>query len=75
VEDYAAFGIGEYWITDDAALGGVQFLDRTKQPTLSIYQLVDGIYEVCRFRGNDTIISPTFPNLQLTANQVLRAGQ
>ncbi|MBE9008935.1 Uma2 family endonuclease [Pseudanabaenaceae cyanobacterium LEGE 13415] len=75
VEDYAAFGIGEYWIADYAALGGVQFLGRTKQPTLSIYQLVDGIYEVRRFRGDDPVVSPTFPNLQLAANQVLRAGQ
>lgn len=75
VEDYAAFGIAEYWIADYAALGGVQFLGRTKQPTLSIYELVDGVYDVRRFRGDDAIVSPTFPNLSLTANQVLQAGQ
>ncbi len=82
VEDYAAFGIAEYWIADYAALGGVQFLGRTKQPTLSIYQLVDGIYEVRKFRGSDAVaslpeggVSPMFPHLQLTVAQVLRAEQ
>ncbi|MBV9387059.1 MAG: Uma2 family endonuclease [Chroococcidiopsidaceae cyanobacterium CP_BM_ER_R8_30] len=75
VEDYAALGIAEYWIADYAALGGVQFLGRIKQPTLSICELTDGIYEARRLRGNERVVSPTFPNLQLTAEQILKAGQ
>ncbi|MFN9059686.1 MAG: Uma2 family endonuclease, partial [Pseudanabaena sp.] len=38
---------------------------------LSICTLVDGEYEINLFRGNDVIASPTFPNLNLTARQVL----
>lgn len=73
VEDYAALGIPEYWIADYAALGGVQFIGRKKQTSLSICKLMDEIYEIHKFRDSDRIVSPTFPNLQLTAEQILRA--
>ena len=75
VEDYAALGIPEYWIADYAALGGVQFIGRKKQPTLLICELMDGIYEIHKFRASDHIVSPTLTNLQLTAELILRVGQ
>jgi Uma2 family endonuclease len=71
VEDYAALGIPEYWIADYLGLGGIRHIGKPKQPTLSICTLVDGEYEINLFRGNDAIASPTFPNLNLTARQVL----
>ncbi|MFO0051121.1 MAG: Uma2 family endonuclease [Pseudanabaena sp.] len=71
VEDYAALGIPEYWIADYLGLGGIRHIGKPKQPTLSICTLVDGEYEINLFRGNDAIASPTFPNLNLTAEQVL----
>jgi Uma2 family endonuclease len=71
VEDYAALGIPEYWIADYLGLGGIRHIGKPKQPTLSICTLVDGEYEINLFRGNDVIASPTFPNLNLTASQVL----
>ena len=74
VEDYAALGIPEYWIADYAGLGGIRHIGKPKQPTLSICLLVDGEYDIQLLRGNQTIISPTFPNLNLTAEQVLSAG-
>jgi Uma2 family endonuclease len=74
VEDYAALGILEYWIVDYAGLGGTRHIGKPKQPTLSICTLVEGEYEIRQLRGNQTISSPTFPGLQLTAEQVLRAG-
>ena len=74
VEDYAALGIPEYWIADYAGLGGTQYIGKPKQPTLSICTLVDGEYQIHQLRGNQSIISPTFPKLKLTAEQVLRAG-
>jgi Uma2 family endonuclease len=74
VEDYAALGIPEYWIVDYAGLGGTRHIGKPKQPTLSICILVDGEYEIQQFRGNQTLISLTFPELKLTAAQVLRAG-
>ena len=45
-----------------------------KQPTISIYQLVDGEYRVTQFRGDDRIVSPIFPQLNLIAQQILQAG-
>jgi Uma2 family endonuclease len=90
VEDYAVLGILEYWIVeglsgesnspackprDYAGLGGTRHIGKPKQPTLSICTLVDGEYEIQQIRGDRAIVSPTFPNLKLTAEQVLRAGR
>ncbi|MGB3267960.1 MAG: Uma2 family endonuclease [Microcoleus sp.] len=74
VEDCAALGIPEYWIADYAGLGGTRHIGKPKQPTLSICTLVDGEYEIQKLRGNQAIVSPTFPGLKLTAEKVLRAG-
>ncbi|PZU96010.1 MAG: hypothetical protein DCE90_11320 [Pseudanabaena sp.] len=75
IEDYAILGIPEYWIADYAGLGGTRHIGKPKQPTLSICTLVNGEYEIQQFRGNQPIISLTFPNLKLTAEQVLKAGR
>lgn len=73
VEDYAVLGIPEYWIVDYAALGGTQHIGKPKKPTLSICTLENGEYNIRQFRGSEPIISSTFPNLKLTAEQVLKA--
>lgn len=75
VEDYAALGIAEYWIADHAGLGGVRHIGKPKQPTLSVCTLVDEEYEIQQFRDNQIIVSPTFPDLRLTARQILKAGR
>lgn len=75
IEDYAALGIPEYWIADYAGLGGIRHIGKPKQPTLSICRLVDEEYEIQLLRGNQTIVSATFPDLNLTAEQVLKAGR
>ncbi|NES23314.1 MAG: Uma2 family endonuclease [Symploca sp. SIO3E6] len=75
VEDYATLGIPEYWIADYAGLGGIRHIGKPKQPTLSICTLVDGEYEIQLLRGNQTITSTTFRELNLTAEQVLNAGR
>ncbi len=75
LEDYAVLGIPEYWIADYAALGGTRYIGKPKQPTLSICTLIDGEYEIQRLQGDQPIVSPTFPDLQLTAKQVLQTGQ
>ncbi len=72
--DYEDLGIPEYWIVDYAALGGRRFIGNPKQPTLSIYQLIDDEYQVSQFQGNDRIQSPLFPELSLTAAQIFQAG-
>lgn len=70
--DYEALGILEYWIVDYLALGGRRFIGNPKQPTISIYYLVEGEYQVTQFWGDDRIKSPTFPELNLTAQQIFR---
>ena len=72
--DYEEMGIPEYWIVDYAALGGRNFIGNPKQPTISVCNLVDGEYQVLKFRENDRIVSQTFPDLNLTANQIFVAG-
>ncbi|BBD52939.1 Uma2 family endonuclease [Planktothrix agardhii] len=72
VEDYATLGIPEYWIADYAGLGGVRHIGKSKQPTLSICTLANGEYEIQQFRGNQIVISTTFPNLKLTAAEILK---
>ena len=75
LEDYESLGIPEYWIVDYLGLGGRRFIGNPKQPTISIYQLIEGEYQVRQFRGNDRIQSPAFPELNLTAEQIFRAGE
>jgi Uma2 family endonuclease len=72
--DYEEMGIPEYWIVDYLGLGGRKFIGNPKQPTLSVYQLVDGEYQVKQFRGSERVESLTFPELKLTAEQIFRAG-
>ncbi|XZF60804.1 MAG: Uma2 family endonuclease [Gloeotrichia echinulata DVL01] len=71
---YESIGIPEYWIVDYLGLGAKKFTGNPKKPTLSIYQLIDEEYQVTQFRGDERIISPTFPQLSLTANQIFSAG-
>ncbi len=72
--DYEEMGVPEYWIVDYLGLGGRKFIGNPKQPTVSVYQLVDGEYQITQFRADDRIESPTFPELNLTAEMIFGAG-
>jgi Uma2 family endonuclease len=72
--DYEALGIPEYWIVDYLGLGGSRYIGYPKQPTLSVYQLVDGEYQIKLFRGEERIESAVFPELNLTAKQIFNGG-
>ena len=74
VKDYEEIGISEYWIVDYLGLGGRRFIGNPKQPTILIHELIEGEYQVTSFQGDDRIISPNFPELTLTANQIFQAG-
>jgi Uma2 family endonuclease len=67
-------GIPEYWMVDYAALGGRKFIGNPKQATIFVCELIDGEYQMREFRGNTPIISPTFPQLNLTAQQIFDAA-
>jgi Uma2 family endonuclease len=68
--DYEAMGIPEYWIVDYAAFGGRKYIGKPKQPTIFVCDLIDGEYEMTPFRSTDSIVSSTFPQLNLTVQQI-----
>ncbi|MBN3881646.1 MAG: Uma2 family endonuclease [Nostoc sp. JL34] len=72
--NYEAIKIPEYWIVDYADLGVIKFIANPKQPTISIYYLVDEEYQVSQFRDLERIIFPTFPELKLTANHIFNSA-
>lgn len=63
-KEYAARGIPGFWQVDPTP-------DRA---VVIVLTLKDGAYQSREFRGSDRVVSPTFPDLQLTAEQILRAG-
>ena len=67
---YQALGIQEYWIVDYLGLGGRNFIGYPKQPTISVYYLVDGEYDLHQFRSNELIQSPTFLSLELSIDRM-----
>jgi Uma2 family endonuclease len=73
--DYEALGISEYWIADYLGLGGRRYIGNPKQPTFFVHHLVDGEYQMSLFRGEDRVLSPTFPELDLTVQQIFTAGR
>jgi len=82
VNDYETLGIQEVWLVDYQGLGGIRYIGSPKQPVISIYSLTDsltdnltgGEYIVNQFRGSELLRSPSFPELNLTANQIFQAG-
>ncbi|MEG4805117.1 Uma2 family endonuclease [Microcoleus sp. ARI1-B5] len=71
VEEYAFLNILEYWIVDFRGLGGFQFIGNPKQPTFTVCQLVNGVYQQEQYRLGDTISSDLFPNLQLRLDDIM----
>ena len=74
VNDYETLGIQEVWLVDYQGLGGIRYIGSPKQPVISIYSLTGGEYLVNQFRGEELLRSPSFPELNLTANQIFQAG-
>jgi Uma2 family endonuclease len=62
-KEYAARGIPEYWL-----------IDPSRQIVL-VLTLKGATYQEKSFTGNAAIVSSAFPDLKLTAEQILRAGQ
>lgn len=74
VNDYETLGIGELWLIDYQGLGGTRYIGSPKQPVVSIYSLQNGEYLVNQFRADEVVRSPSFPELNLTANQIIQGN-
>lgn len=74
VEDYEALEIPEYWIVDYLGLGGKRYIGLPKEPVITIYQWVDGMYEGQQFRGEERLVSSVFRDLELVASQIFAVG-
>ncbi len=61
--EYAARGIAEYWIVDP------------QRERVVVLSWVDGLYEEAVYQDDERLVSQTFPTLELTAKQVLQAGE
>lgn len=74
LDEYERLGIAEYWIIDYLAIGKREYLGNPKIPTVFVFSLnAEGKYQRTQFKGDEQIVSPTFPELELTANLVLLA--
>jgi len=70
LRDYEEMGIEEYWIVDYAALGPRKLIGNPKQPTFFVCSLVDGEYQMTPFTEDTPIVSPNFPQFNLSAQDI-----
>jgi hypothetical protein len=82
LDEYEQLGIKEYWIIDYLAcceadpcgIASRALLGDPKFPTISVYMLNEqGKYDHQQFRGDEIIISPTFSEVQMTADSIFQA--
>lgn len=57
--EYAVLDIPEYWIVDPLS------------DLVTVCTLTEGFYDAVEFRGDERIVGATFPELELTAAQIL----
>ena len=71
-DEYQRLGIPEYWIVDYKAIASREFLGNPKIPTIFVNLLdANGKYQTSKFTGEAIVKSKTFPELGLTAAQIL----
>lgn len=68
--EYNVLEIPEYWIVDF-----INEPDFPEEPKVTICKLVEGLYDAQEYRGSDRLESNLFPELVLTAEQVINFGQ
>ena len=75
LDEYQRLGICEYWIVDYLAIASRAYLGNPKIPTVFVYSLENDRYLIQSFTGNERIISKTFPELEITVEQIVISSQ
>jgi Uma2 family endonuclease len=73
VEQYAKFGVVEYWIVDPIGLGSEKIMGVANQPIIVVCMLEGDRYQQQVLQGGEGIRSALFPELELTADRILNA--
>jgi Uma2 family endonuclease len=73
--EYELMGVLEYWIVDYLAIAAVRHIGSPKQPTVSVYRLMDGEYQISQFRGSERIVSAILSELKLTVADIVHNTQ
>jgi Uma2 family endonuclease len=74
LDEYQRLGISEYWIVDYLAIASRSYLGNPKEPTVFVYLLDENkVYQSNAYRGTDKIVSRTFPELNITVEQIWEA--
>ncbi|MEM9904266.1 MAG: Uma2 family endonuclease [Cyanobacteria bacterium P01_D01_bin.44] len=74
--EYEALDIPEYWIVEHyLGLGAARYIGSPKVPTISVYRLIEEEYQVQLFRSGDRLRSATFPQMDLTIDEIFEAGR
>ena len=73
-EDYALFGVPEYWIVDYLGLGGRDYIGSPKQPTVTLCVLEGDRYRKQVLQGDDVLSSPTFASLEFSVGSIFASG-
>jgi Uma2 family endonuclease len=72
LDEYQRLEISEYWVVDYLGIASSKFIGKPKTPTIFVHLLdADGNYQTTAFKGSERIVSRTFPELTLTAEQVM----
>ena len=61
-------------VCEPLQVGAIRYIGSPKTPTVSVYTLINGEYQLQQFRGSDRILSMTFPELAVTAADIFAAA-
>jgi len=74
-EEYEALGVNEYWIVDYRGQIPAKYCQRGKGEKVIVLKLFDGLYQKAEYLEGEVVPCFTFPDMQLTVDQILAAEE
>ena len=75
LDEYQRLGIFEYWIVDYLTFASRAYLGNPKVPTIFVFSISDSGYSQQAFRGRERVLSSTFPELNLTVEEIVQSSK